>query len=112
MNKITDKISKYLDESKTKPSYGNSEGMSYAVKIDDVPNDFFKLPFGRKIEYLRIIDSFKNNAKSTHIDAKGKNTMTALKNWVKMVKPKQFYAKWKKDTKMYKDDVVKIYYKE
>lgn len=111
---IEEKIEKYLDEAKkaNTPAFGSSEGRNYAVKIDGIPNDFFKLPYGRQLDYRKELKKFQQTAKKSYVDAKGKPTMKSVKDWVKKHKPSEFYAKWRKDSKTSKDDNVEILYKD
>lgn len=105
-------IEKYIFEAKDKAFIGNISGKSYAVKIDSLErNDFAKEPFGRQMEALGKVRKFKEEAKTSHIDAKGKATLAAVKDWVKTHKPKEFYAQWTSDSSNYKDDSVEIYHK-
>lgn len=93
-----------------KQSYGNHEKKSYAVKIDDVNNEFYKQPFGRQIADRRLVSTFIECAKTERVDTKGKSTMATIKAWVKENKPQQFYASWQSDSELYKDDSVQIFY--
>ncbi len=95
-----------------KPAFGHNDGFSYAVQIDNLDsNEFFKAPFGRQLSDLRKVQEWKKTAKSTHVGAKGKNTLTAVRKWAKETKPSEFYAKWKKDSSSWKDDSVEVFYK-
>ena len=60
---------------------------------------------------MKKLKEFKTNSKSTRVDAKGKATMTAVKEWVKENKPSEFFASWQKDSSSYKDDSVEIFFK-
>lgn len=61
---ITEKIDKYLNEAKqAKGSFASSEGFNYAVKINGVPDDYPKMPFGRKIDYRKQVKDFMDTAK-------------------------------------------------
>ncbi len=60
---------------------------------------------------MKKLKEFKTNSKSTRIDAKGKATMTVVKEWVKENKPSEFFASWEKDSSSYKDDSVEIFFK-
>lgn len=98
-----------------KAQYGSSDSdnkTDYAVKIDSLDrNDFFKEPFGRAINDIRKVEPFKQSAKVGYIGCKHKaNNMQAVKTWLKENKPSQFFASWKKQTSIYKDDVITIYY--
>jgi hypothetical protein len=111
MSKATDVI-KLFEAKGKKPGYGTADGKSYAVLVDGVDSEFFKAPFGRQIDDLRKIKAFKETAKSGYAGAKGKSTLAAVKEWVKLNEPTQFYASWKADSSYYKDDSVQIFYTE
>ena len=107
-------IDEAIDEAKAKtPYFGlNDTGkMNYAVQINNIDNDYPSMPFGRQIEYRTKIKDFKDTAKKTRVDAKGKGTMPSVKAWVKDNKPSEFWASWPKDSSSYKDDSVEIFYK-
>jgi hypothetical protein len=89
---------------------GKKGKISYAIKVDKVPDNYFDLIFGRQLEYNRIVRNFIDTSKHEYIDCKGKSTLQSVKKWIKEVKPLQFYAKWESDSRYYKDDSVKIYY--
>lgn len=103
-----------LDEARgRKPAFGNSDGFSYAVQINSLDaNDFFKQPFGRQLNDLKRVKQFKETAKSTFVDVKGKSIMPAVKQWVKDMKATEFYASWKQESSSYKDDSIEIWYKK
>lgn len=109
MSKAADVI-KLLEGRGKKPGYGTVDGKSYAVLVDGVDSEFFKAPFGRQMDDLKKIKVFKETAKTGHAGAKGKSTMAAVKEWVKLYEPTQFYASWKADSSSYKDDSVQIFY--
>ena len=90
-----------LNEAKVeKPYFGlnDTKKKNYAVQINGIENDFPSKPFGQQIDAMKKIKEFKTNSKSTRVDAKGKATMTAVKEWVK-------------DSSSYKDDSVEIFFK-
>ena len=85
----------------------------YAIRIDSLSsNDFVKLPFGRQLDDLRLVKKFQESALSTHVNAKGIPVLKAVKAWIKMRKPTQFYAMWIADERFYKDDSVQIWFTE
>jgi len=90
--------------------FGSDNKYNYGVKLDGVDSDFYTKPFGRQLEEFKTVKTFTSKAKSEHVDAKGKSTLTAVKKWVKENNPKQFFAKWQKDTSSYKDDSVEVFY--
>lgn len=96
----------------SKASIGSDADHSYAVKIDALDrNDFYTQIWGRQISDIRKVEEWKKTAKSASVYAKHKPTLASVKQWVKEHNPKEFYAKWKKDSTWYKDDVVDIFYK-
>ncbi len=90
-------------------AYGNHGGHSYAVKLPMVDNTFLTLPFGRQLDALRAVKTWKETAKLVHIGAKRKATLGAVKRWIREHKPVAFYARWPSDSYMYKDDSVELY---
>jgi hypothetical protein len=98
---------------KRKAIFDNYDKDSFAVKVNALSsNDFFRKPFGHQLDDLRAIVKFKEEAKTGYVGAKHKNTMAAVKKWVKLVKPTEFYARWRQDSTWWKDDSVEIFYKE
>lgn len=103
-----------LSEGKS-PSFGSSDGNNYAVKIDKLSsNDFYSQSFGRSMADRKLVRSFTEDpeTKTTHVNAKGKATLSSVKSWIKDIKPSEFYATWRKDSSSYKDDSVKLFYKK
>lgn len=95
-----------------KPAFGTVDGMSYAVNVGSLDsNDFFKQPFGRQIDDMKRLRLWMETAKKGYAGAKGRATMPAVKRWVRENQPAEFYARWKADSSMYKDDSVEIHYK-
>ncbi len=97
---------------KTKPFFGSADGNYYAVSLDDAVggNDFPERGFGRIMDNRSVLAEFMRDARKTYVDAKGKDTLQAVKKWAKQVKPSQFYASWKQDSSSYSDDSVEVYY--
>ena len=103
-----------INEIKRTPGFGEADGFYFAVQIDSLErNDFFTQPFGRSIGDMKKAQTWAETAKTGYVDAKGKNTMPAVKKWIKDNKPTEFYARWKKDKLgEYSDDSVEISYKQ
>jgi hypothetical protein len=100
-----------IEEAKRRPSFGTAEKKNYAVQINALDsNEFYKQSFGRSWDDRKRVDKFIDTAHTQYIDTKGMPTKKAVRDWVKNVKPDQFYASWTSDSKFYKDDNVKIYY--
>ena len=97
-----------------KPYFGTVDKMNYAVQLNSAVggNGFPGRGFGGVVDNRNVIKEFKNTAKKAWVGAKGKPTLPAVKKWVKENKPSEFYASWKADSSMWKDDSVEIYYKD
>ena len=96
-----------MRKTRKKASYGTIEDRRYAFCVDGVDGaSFFGQPFGRRIDAMKKLMSFAETAKSGHADA----TMKAVREWVKLHEPSQFYAVWRADSPWYKDDSVEIFY--
>ena len=93
-----------------KSGFGVVDGQAFAVRVDGVPSDFFRQPFGRQLEARAKLKAFVGSAKSFHVGAKGKATLGAVRRWVKEAKPSQFYARWTADSGSWKDDSVQVFY--
>lgn len=98
--------------SSKKPAFGHNDGSSFAVNVKSVSsNDFLSRSFGQQLSDAKIVGDWKKTAKKAYVGAKGKSTLTAVKNWVKEKNPSEFYARWKSDSQSFKDDSVEIFYK-
>lgn len=96
----------------SKPAFGSDSDYSYAIKVDALDrNDFYTQIWGRQLSDIRKIEAWVKTAKRADIDTKHKASLATVKAWVKDNKPREFYAKWKKDSTWYKDDGVEIFYK-
>jgi len=105
------KVAKHLKELKKEQNDHLSEGVkagistiggfNVAMKIDGVrPND------------LRKIRDWQKTAKKGYVNAKGKATVASFKKWLKLYQPKEYYAKWRKDSPTWKDDSFEVFYTE
>ena len=93
-----------------KATFAKTAEFSYAYKVDGVTPGFHTAIFGRQLDDLRKVGAFKATAKSTHVGAKRRATLAAVKEWVKLNSPSQFYARWRSDSSQYKEDCVEIFY--
>ena len=104
-----------LDEAAKKNVYIGKESdgkMCLALGIDGWNvnvKDSVKRGFGGMIDLRPEMQRIKQNGKKVYVDAKGKATIKAVKDYVKEHKPKEFYARWKCDSSFYKDDNVEMY---
>jgi len=101
------------EASKVKPFIKKVGKKSWAIKIEALGSDqgFPEYNFGQQIDPSRKVKTWKDGAKKGYVDAKGKATLQAVKDWVKENNPKEFYASWESDSSSYKDDSVEIFYK-
>jgi len=109
MSKAKELLSMF--EKKSKPFFGKSDGFNWAVQIDSVDNSFPTMPFGRRLDDEKKAIEFSKSSKKGHADAKGKPTLPAVKKFVKEIGAKEFFAKWKPDSGLNKDDSVEVFYK-
>ena len=94
-----------------KACYGTVHGRSYAVCVEGVDGDFFTRPLGRQLDAWKKIEAFKVGAKHGYACAKWKpTTMSAVKAWVKLNEPEQFFAVWMADSRFLKEDSVQVFY--
>ena len=94
-----------------KACYGTVHGRSYAVRVDGVDGDFLLEPLGRQLDAWKKIEAFKVVAKHGYARAKWKTTtMSAVKEWVKLNEPEQFFAVWMADSRFLKEDSVQVFY--
>jgi hypothetical protein len=110
--RITNGMDGLFEAKSAKPSFGKEGKYNYVVNVQGLSsNDFYLQPFGRQMDDLKKIKEFKSSAEKDYIDAKGRSTISAVKEWLKLNKPSQFYAQWQQDSSAYKDDSVEIFYK-
>lgn len=84
--------------------------MTIICKINGIPGDYHKLPFGRQLDYLRAIEAFKASAKSTHLSQKCRSYKAAIKEFVKLNGVTEYYAKFQAGKDVY-DDSFEFFYK-
>jgi len=85
------------------------EGFSVVAKFDDFSAEQFSNNFGYQITHREDFKSFKQQAKLVTIGSKSKPTFATVKKWLSENKPKQYFAKWRGDSALYKDDCVEMY---
>jgi hypothetical protein len=112
---ITDVLNEsdyYISEAKPKKFIGTLEKFSYAVQLNDFDATTLKGGnFGTQVKLNTVLKKWKKGAKSDYVPAKGKPTLSAVKEWIKENNPTEFYAKWQSDSSSYKDDTFEIFYK-
>ena len=87
----------------------NLEGFSVVGKFKDFSAKDWATKPQFQIDNRDQFAKFKANAKSVHVGAKLKPTVPAVKKWVRENKPSQYYAKWRMDSELHKDDSVEIF---
>jgi len=81
------------------------------IKLNGIPKDFLNLPWGRQVEYHRIIRDFRETAKSVHVSIKHRTPAQALKEFKELYKPSEYYARFYCSNDI-RDDSVEVFYKE
>ena len=85
------------------------EGFTVVAKFDNFSAEQFSNNLGYQITHREDFKSFKQQAKLVIIGSKLKPTFATVKKWVSENKPKQYFAKWRGDSALYKDDCVEMY---
>jgi hypothetical protein len=102
----------YLTEAKPKKFIGKIEKFNYAAQLKDFDCSTLKNPnFVNQLKLQKFVREWKKGAKIEYVSAKGRPTLSAVKEWVKENNPTEFYAKWQSDSSTYKDDTVEIFCK-
>lgn len=78
-------------------------------KIDGVPSDYNSMPFGRQIEFLRKIETFKSIAKQDWISQKRTPYKKAIREFIRLNNVKSYFCKFNADEYCF-DDSFEIYY--
>lgn len=89
---------------------GTHDSFNYVVKVGGIDNTFPSKVFGQAMEDRKALVEWKKNAKFGCVGSKGKATLASVKRWVKENNPSEYYASWRADSSLYKDDCVDIYY--
>ena len=87
----------------------NVDGCSVVSKFEAFSAEQWSQNLGYQIAHQDDFKAFKQNAKLVVIGSKGKATFAAVKKWVKENNPKEYFAKWRCDSPLHKDDCVDIY---
>lgn len=88
------------------PFFDQVDGVMWALQVDGLPVDFPRLPLGQQLEGWEILRMFKAVAKHEYVNTKHKQSLLAIKAWLREVKPSEFCAKWRDG-----DDSVQMFYK-
>lgn len=82
-------------------------------KIAGMPKDseFNVMIFGRQIEHFKTIEAFKAANKSQWISKKRISAAKSIKEFLKMMRAKEFYCSYY-DSSTYSDDSFEIWYKQ
>jgi hypothetical protein len=114
MNKFKEFVLDSMNEAGVKPFIKKVGKKTWVVKINALGSDqgFAEYNFGQQIDPLKKVKAWKEDAKKEYVDAKGKATLQAVKDWIKVKNPSEFYASWESDSPTYKDDSVEIFYKD
>ena len=86
----------------------------YFFKVDSMPitqKAFNAAPFGRQIEYFETFREFKsNNSKSIWLSQKRRSTQAALKEFLTLYEPAEFYTMIVSGCE-YRDDSFEVWYR-
>lgn len=79
-------------------------------KLKGVPNNFTSLPFGRRMEYHRTIETFKQSAKRSHVSQKRVPYRKAIKEFIKLNDVDEYYCSFHSELE-YFDDTFEFFYR-
>lgn len=83
--------------------------MIIKMKINGIPKDYAQLPFGRQIEYRRVIEQFKSE-KSVYLSQKRQSWQKAIKDAIWLYGVKEYYTTFHCDSNC-KDDTFQFWYR-
>lgn len=95
-----------------KSVFTSFRGKNLAFRLDGIEPDYYTKSFGRAIQSLTAIRQFKATATKGYVGCKRRASKAAVKEWLQLHNPKQYFAEWGSDSEFFKDDVVEIYYLE
>ncbi len=87
----------------------DADGFSVVCQFEAFSAERWSQNFNYQIEHRDDFKAFKQKAKLVVIGSKGKATFATVKKWVKENNPKEYFAKWRCDSPLHKDDCVDIY---
>lgn len=67
---------------------------TYKFKIKGLPKNYFNLPFGRQLEYRKVITDFKNGAKSVWLSQKRRSYTKAIQEAIKLYEVDEYYCEF------------------
>lgn len=79
------------------------------LKINGIPKDYAKLPFGRQLEFRNTIAEFQKTAKSVHLSQKRQTYQKAIKEAIDLYNVDQYYCCFYCDSQR-KDDSFEFWY--
>lgn len=68
------------------------------------------LPWGRQVEYLQKIETWKQYSKKIHISQKSRSTAKAIKEFKDLYRPTEYFFV-DRETANYRDDSIEIWYR-
>jgi len=68
------------------------------------------MPFGRQVEWLQKIRAIKDSWKSTHLSQKRKTNASAIREFIALYRPKEYYCDFH-DSALCRDDCFQIWYR-
>ena len=80
-------------------------------RIRGLPTDkeFVALPFGRQIEFRRVMEEFRTNAQMIHISQKRQTYTKAIKEAIDLYDVDQYFCRFHCSDN-YKDDTFEFFY--
>jgi len=84
--------------------------MTTKLKIIGVPKDYHAMPFGRQLEYRRVIVAFKESAKSVHLSQKRQSNAKTIREALALYGATEYYCQFE-DSQFCRDDSFQFWYR-
>lgn len=84
--------------------------MKFKIKGLPSDKDYNNMPFGRQMNYFKLIEEFKKDSKSIHLSQKRQTYNKAIKETIALYDVKEYYCSFYCDNQR-KDDSFQFWFK-
>lgn len=86
------------------------KSVSIIKNVPDVPDNYTNMIFGRQLDYRYKIADYMAKSKNIHLSQKKQTYKKAIKEFVDLYKPKNYYIPKINCDEFYYDDSFVVYY--
>ena len=83
--------------------------LTIKLKIAGIPKDYATMPFGRQLEYRKVIADFKLCANSCWLSQKRTTSGRAIREAIKLLDVAEYFCQFH-DEPTYRDDTFEFFY--